>query len=201
MNTSSADHLAVTRRVNTLAPDGGEVRVVVVRRTLDASVDQTWSALTETDRVPRWFLPLTGDLRVGGRFQLEGHAGGEVLACVRPEMVALTWEHAGETSRIDISLRPTPAGTLLQLDHTAPLTPQRWAEFGPGAVGIGWEMVLLGLAEHVADPDREVVAPADIADLTRAAGAAWTEAAIADGDDAEDARAAGERCVAAYLGE
>ena len=39
------------------------------------------------ERIPRWFLPVSGDLRLGGRYQLEGNAGGEVLevlATARP---------------------------------------------------------------------------------------------------------------------
>jgi hypothetical protein len=30
----------------------------------------------------RWFLPVTGDLRVGGRFQLEGNAGAAAIIIV-----------------------------------------------------------------------------------------------------------------------
>ena len=30
-----------------------------------------------------------------------------------------------------------------------PSDPEMWAQFGPGAVGIGWETMLMGLAEHL----------------------------------------------------
>ena len=43
-----------------------------------------WDAVTSAERIPRWFLPISGDLRLGGRYQLEGNAGGEVLECAPP---------------------------------------------------------------------------------------------------------------------
>lgn len=36
-------------------------------------------------------MPVSGELRVGGAFQLEGNAGGEILACEPPNLVRLTW--------------------------------------------------------------------------------------------------------------
>jgi uncharacterized protein YndB with AHSA1/START domain len=44
--------------------------------------------------IPRWFLPIAGDLRLGGRFQLEGNAGGEITECRPPRRLAVTWELA-----------------------------------------------------------------------------------------------------------
>jgi uncharacterized protein YndB with AHSA1/START domain len=200
MTFTPADHLgAVRRRLSTVTRDGEELRLLTVERTYDAAPDEVWDALTTAERITRWMMPVTGDLEVGGRFQLEGNAGGEVLDCVRPERLAITWEYGGMVSWVDVSLRPTDAGTLLQLDHTAPVDPGMWEQFGPGAVGIGWELGLMGLAEHLADPTivpRELVG--DLGDYTRASSEAWGEASIAAGTDPEQARAAAERCTAAY---
>lgn len=37
-----------------------------------------WDACTDPERIPRWFLPISGDLRLNGRYQLEGNAGGAI---------------------------------------------------------------------------------------------------------------------------
>ena len=55
-----------------------------LRRTYDAPIDDVWDALTTPERIGRWFLPISGDYRLGGRYQFEGNAGGEILACERP---------------------------------------------------------------------------------------------------------------------
>lgn len=200
MTSSPADHLGAThRRLSTVAREGEELRLLTVERTYDAAPDEVWDALTTAERITRWMMPVTGDLVLGGRFQLEGNAGGEVLACDPPERLSITWEYGGQTSWVDVSLRPTDAGTLLQLDHSAPVDPAMWDEFGPGAVGIGWELGLMGLAEHLADPTivpREVVG--DLSGYMRDSGDAWAEASIAAGTDAEQARAAAARCFTAY---
>lgn len=206
MTFSPADHLgAVRRRLSTVTRDGEELRLLTVERTYDAAPDEVWSALTTAERITRWMMPVSGDLEVGGRFQLEGNAGGQVLDCVPPERLAITWEYGGQTSWVDVSLRPADVsgrtGTLLQLDHSAPVDPAMWEQFGPGAVGIGWELGLMGLAEHLRDATivpRDQVG--DLGDYLRASSDAWAEASIAAGTDPDDARAAAGRCTAAYTG-
>lgn len=205
MTFTPADHLgAVRRRLSTVTRDGEELRLLTVERTYDAAPDEVWGALTTAERIGRWMTPVTGDLQVGGRYQLEGNAGGEVLDCVPPERLAITWEYDGQLSWVDVSLRPTDAGTLLQLDHAAPVTGharEHYDRYGPGAGGIGWELALMGLALHL---DRPEVVPQDAAgDLTTfmtSSSDAWREAAVAAGEDAEQARAAADRCLAFYTG-
>ena len=77
-----ANHLgAVTRAVEDSTHEGTPVKVVVASRTYPTDVDDLWQAVTDPERIPRWFAPVAGDLRLGGRFQVEGNAGGEVTAC------------------------------------------------------------------------------------------------------------------------
>ena len=38
---------------------------------------------------------------------------------------------------------------MLELEHTAVVPDDRWAEYGPGAVGVGWDHGLLGLSLHL----------------------------------------------------
>jgi Activator of Hsp90 ATPase homolog 1-like protein len=54
---------------------------VTVNRRYPAPVEDVWDAIVDPDRLRRWFMPISGDLRVGGTFQLEGNAGGSILAC------------------------------------------------------------------------------------------------------------------------
>lgn len=204
MPYSPADHLAaIDRTVATVTRGERQLRLVTANRTFDATPTEVWDALVTPDRIPRWFVPITGDLRVGGRFQLEGNAGGEVLECREPERLSVTWEFGGQTSWVDVTLRPTDAGTLLQLDHALAVD-DHYRRFGPGATGTGWEMCLMELGEHLAAPGAPRPAPEQLPDLSEyfaMSGAAWADAAVAAGDDPVEAKAAAARCVAAYRGE
>lgn len=205
MTFSPTDHLgAATRTVTTVTRDDAELRLVTVSRTYDATPDEVWAALVDPERIPRWLGPVEGDLRVGGRFALEGNASGDITTCDRPERLSVTWEHGGDTSWVDVSLRPTPDGTVLQLDHSFAVT-DHYRRYGPGATGIGWELALMGLSLHLADPTFAHPAPDELppglAEFNRAAATAWGEAAVAGGDDAAEADLAARRCAAAYTGE
>jgi uncharacterized protein YndB with AHSA1/START domain len=170
-----------------------------------AAPDEVWSALTEADRIQRWLAPVSGDLELGGRYQVEGNAGGEITSCDPPRSFAATWEFGGHVGRIVVTLVPTvDGGTLLELNHLLPSPPDHWEKFGPGAVGIGWEAALMGLSLHLADPDAARPAPDELPpldDFFRGAGTAWGEAAVAAGADPAWARASAGRCVSAYTGE
>ena len=56
-----------------------------------------------------------------------------------------------EPSWVDIRLEPIGKDrTKLTLEHTAHVDEELWAQWGPGGVGIGWDLGLLGLHMHVA---------------------------------------------------
>jgi uncharacterized protein YndB with AHSA1/START domain len=134
-----AIHRAVSRR----PAEDGEVVSVLLRREYPAPAQDVWDAVTDPERVRRWFLPLTGDLRVGGSFQLEGNAGGEILACEHPHLLRVTF--AGPTSVVELRLFPKgTADTVLELEHTVPIAV---AGSGAGAlyVGPGWDGALMAL--------------------------------------------------------
>jgi uncharacterized protein YndB with AHSA1/START domain len=146
---------AAHREVGQRRIPAGDGRAVRLSREYDAPIDDVWDAVTNPERIGRWFLPLSGDFRVGGRYQLEGNAGGEILACERPHLLRVSWVYGEVTSDADISevevrLSALDGGaTLLELEHTAVVPEDRWAEYGPGAVGVGWDMGLLGLTLHL----------------------------------------------------
>ena len=142
---------AVRREVRTCERDGRPARAVVAERTYDTTVDDMWDAITNPERIPRWFLPVSGELKLGGRYQLEGNAGGEVTTCEPPTHLAVTWEFGEAVTWLDVRLSEAPeGGTRLRLEHVAPVDDLgHWDQFGPGAVGIGWDLGLLGLAEYI----------------------------------------------------
>src|SRR4051812_1306177 len=145
---------AVQREVASARLAAGEARTVRLRRTYDAPIEDVWDAVTNPARVSRWFLPLTGEFRVGGRYQLEGNAGGTILACDAPSRLRVTWVFGepssdADVSEVEVRLMASGEGTALELEHIAIVPEDRWAEYGPGAVGVGWEMGLLGLTLYL----------------------------------------------------
>jgi uncharacterized protein YndB with AHSA1/START domain len=199
---------AVRRRIGARVLEAGQARVATISQTYGAPIEDVWDACTNAERIPRWFLPVTGDLRVGGRYQLEGNAGGTVERCDPPRSFAATWEYGGEVSWIEVRLTEEADGrTRLELEHTAHVDDKLWDQYGPGATGIGWDMMLLGLANHLAsgqgiDP-AEAVAWSGSEDGRRfmtLSGERWCEASIEAGTDEEAARAAAERVLAFYTG-
>lgn len=78
-------------------------------------------------------------------------ASSVVESCDPPNGFTATWEYGGEISWIEL-LRLSPAsdrGARVELEHIAHVDDTRWDEFGPGAVGVGWALSLLGLASHL----------------------------------------------------
>lgn len=198
---------ALERSVSSLERDGQPARALTLSRGYDTTVDDLWDAVTSRERIPRWFMPVSGDLEIGGRYQLEGNAGGAVTACEQRSRFALTWEFGGDVSWVDVRVSGDGAGRArLTLTHTARLSPH-WDEYGPGATGVGWEMGLLGLAVHLADPtapkpDEEAFAASrDGRAFIAGSSDGWGEAAVAAGEDPDAARAAAGRTKAAYTGE
>ncbi len=197
----------VTRTVETVDRNGRPAKLVIAGRTYPTGVEDLWDAVTNVERIPRWFLPITGDLRPGGRYQLEGNAAGEILQCDPPRRFEITWEYGGEISWVTVELRDdAEAGVAhLELRHLAHVPDDRWDQYGPGAVGVGWDLGLLGLGLHLArgetvDPEKVESwqrSPAGRGFIVRSS-TAWGEASIAGGTGAEPARAAAARVTDFY---
>jgi uncharacterized protein YndB with AHSA1/START domain len=196
----------VAREVRTGSRDGATTRIVVARRTYPTDQADLWAALTDPERIPRWFLPVEGDLSPGGRYQVVGNAGGTVERCEAPTSYAVTWEMGEVVSWLSVTLTQDHAGTALELVHEAPVDPDMWAQFGPGAVGVGWDGALMGLGLHIESGESAGVDAATFHETEegrafyRATADAWAEAAIADGDAPDAARAAGEATYGFYTG-
>jgi uncharacterized protein YndB with AHSA1/START domain len=209
-------HLAaMTRTVRSGSRDGAPTKVVAAARTYATTPEDLWDAVTSAERIGRWFLPITGDLRLGGRYQLHGNAGGLIEACDPPRHLAVTWEYGGQVSWLTLDVAPDGDGARLELEHVAPFdagspAAEFWAMYGPGATGVGWDMAFQGLARHVEDPDAPAPDPEAVAAwatspeaaaLYGTASRAWAEADMADGTPEAEAMAAAERTRAFYSGE
>ncbi len=198
---------AVERTVSSLERDGKPARAVTVARSYKTTVEDVWDAVTNGERIPRWFSPISGELKLGGRYQLEGNAGGVITACEGPSHLAVTWEFSGDVSWVDVRISDDGAGQArLTLTHTAHLS-EHWSEYGPGAAGVGWELGLMGLTLHLAQPSAprpdEAAFSASPEGKAFIAGSSdgWGQASIVAGTDTEAALAAASRTTAFYTGE
>lgn len=191
---------------------GVPVRVVSGTRRYATQVEDLWTAITTPERLARWFLPVSGDLQPGGRFQLEGHAGGDIEQCDPPHTLAVTWESGESVSWVRVVLRPVGDEAELTLSHYVDKSENSekfWQQYGPGATGVGWELTFVGLALHVADPDVALDAQAfqawTLSDagkaFVRSVASAWGDADIAGGESEAQALSAAATTAKFYTGE
>jgi len=194
---------AVTREIQSRMYEGRPARVLIASCAYDTSQEDLWDAITNPERIPRWFAPVTGDFRIGGHYQVEGNAGGEITDCQPPRHLALTWGMGGDVSWVNVELSPrNDGGARLRLEHIAHVPDEFWNEYGPGAVGVGWDLAFLGLRyffslrerlEHETWP-----LTAHGKAFVNQCSEAWAGASIASGTDEAAARAAAERTTAFY---
>ncbi|MCY4516495.1 MAG: SRPBCC family protein [Acidimicrobiaceae bacterium] len=207
MKFTPAEHLGAARRsLSTTSRDGQQMWVVTISRTFGVAPEELWDALTVPERIQIWLGPTSGDFRVGGRFDIEGNASGDIVACDKPRLISVTWEFDGDVSWVDATLAPSGDRSDLTLEHTAAIPPEWWEQYGAGATGIGWELALLGIAEHLAAPDAPPLDPADPAvgglfnEFMAGSSVAWADTEIAAEGDPDQARAAAARTLAFYTG-
>ncbi|GAA4449936.1 SRPBCC family protein [Phytohabitans houttuyneae] len=209
--TDVLDELAATHREVGKGPlPAGEGDAIVLRRHYDADVEDVWDAITTPERVGRWFLPVSGDLRLGGTYQLEGNAAGEILQCQPPRLLRVSWLYGEDaqrgTSEVEVRLSPgAGGGTDFALTHTAIVDEEFMATYGPGATGVGWDLALMGLAQHLVGAEikdaSEFEASPEAREFSRRSAAAWGEAHLASGAEPERVAAAVEATTKFYVPE
>ncbi len=199
------------REVENRKHEGKPARVVAASRTYAAERSDLWNALTDIERIPRWFAPVSGDLKLGGRYQIEGNAGGTIARCDPPQALDLTWEYAGNVSWVTVRLEPDGEGTRLLLEHVMlkdEASEEFWLQYGPGATGVGWDLSFLGMALYL-DIDGEAVdrdavdawmASEDGKSFLQSCAQAWGAAHIAAGEDPDVAQASAARTADFYTG-
>jgi uncharacterized protein YndB with AHSA1/START domain len=178
----------------------------------DTTIDDCWDAITNPERILRWMCAtVSGDLRLGGRYQLEGNASGQITACDPPRILDLTWEYGGQVSWVEVRLTGrSDGGTSLKLEHIDHVTEpdEFWDQYGAGAGGVGWDLAFLGLGLYLEsgvsmDPkDAQVWPTTDEgkAFISRCSEE-WCRASIAAGTPEATAREAAARTTAFYTGQ
>jgi uncharacterized protein YndB with AHSA1/START domain len=184
---------AVERSMGRRDIPAGSARTAVLKRRYEAPIEDVWHAITTPDRVDRFFLPLTGDLRVGGSYELQGNAGGKILACEAPTLLRLEWtplDGRGYSDQVEVRLAPDgPDATWLELEHASIADVFRNdPETGCYGVGTGWEGPMHYLGEYLRGvlPDRPSTEwySFDEAEELRIAGKRGTEWARIEADHA-----------------
>ena len=142
------------------ADGGGIVRIEDVYRT---DPDDLWSAITDPERLARWYGDIEGELRPGGVFRmyLHGpglHGAGRIELCEPPRRLRLvstetepSWRLGDNVPELDgftdVTLTADGDGTRLQIETG-------WMPLDKIAFyGVGWQLHAEHLADHLAGRD------------------------------------------------
>lgn len=171
--------------------------------------------LTDPQHLARWYGPVTVDGGEGGAFTAPGGVHGTIRSVQSPHRVDLTWEYEGRADELTLRIDPTDDGSSsLLIEHSLAMPAEVFAQYGPGAAALGWEIALMGFARYAeiggdasiaacaADlpaPDPVWLASEDGAQTVRAWAIRWAAAAIAAGVPEATARVGEENTVRAYI--
>ena len=196
----------IQREVRATSKDGESFRSVTLSCDLKTAIDPLWVAISHKDSIEKWFQPVTGELKLGGRFQIQDNAAGSVVSCQAGDNFSITWEFAGDTSWVDVSLVELDnASVRFSISHTMNFS-EHWTHYGPGATGVGWELSLYGLAFFLLHPDEqkfdetEFVSSPIGRSVIAESSEGWAEAGITSGIEPNHARQAAQRTTTFYIG-
>jgi uncharacterized protein YndB with AHSA1/START domain len=199
------------REVQERTRDGQPVRTVIASRSYTTDPADLWSAITDAERFPRWFAPVSGQLELGGRYQIEGNAGGSILKCEPPSELEISWEFGGQVSWVRVLLAEEADKTRMTVEHLIPkdeTAEGHWKQFGPGAAGVGWDLTLFGLALHLDSGGEAIDQEKNHAWMASDAGKAfmrssaesWGKAHVAFGEKPAVAEGMAEQTASFYTG-
>lgn len=181
---------------------------IAISNVYQTDIDDLWDACTNQERLPRWFAPVTGDLTLGGSYQIEGNASGTIETCDPPHSFTATWEFGEGFSRIDVRLVEEEGGTRLTLRHIAAYD-EHWNKYGPASGGVGWDLAMLGMNLYLdeslqgglpTDNVEEWFATDDAKAFMAHSAELWKRAHVESGADEETAAAMANRTLAFYTG-
>ena len=194
----------VERRVEAIQWRGKAARAVITKRIYATGVDDLWDAMVSPDRLNRWFGVVSGEFSEGGHYQIEDNAHGTIEKCEPPNLLSITWEFNDGIGLVNASLKEVEdSAAELTLEHIAHDDQDYlsfWKQFGPGALGVGWDLSLEGLSEYLLTGgvpkcrDESTWSKTEEGEtFIKLSSDAWVDAAIAFGSSAIDARVAGRR--------
>jgi len=135
--------------MNPIIERTGDRYRLVYDETYATDLDDLWQAVTDQARLARWMALYSGDLRLGGTWQVASDddpgtpwATGTVTACDPPHSFTTTWHATGEEpTDLVVRLEPVDSGTRLVLAHT-----------GIQSIfyGAGWQTYLERLTDDLA---------------------------------------------------
>ena len=196
----------ISRQVASFIQDSKPMRRVLLSCELAETQKVLWESLTDPEKLEKWFQHVTGELKLGGRFQIQDNAAGTVVSCEIGKSYSITWEFAGDTSWVDISLVELDNGSIrLSISHTMNFS-EHWTHYGPGATGVGWELSLYGLAFFLLHPDEQKFDEAEFVSsqagrsVVERSSEGWAEADITSGIEPNHAQQAARRTTAFYTG-
>jgi uncharacterized protein YndB with AHSA1/START domain len=197
---------AVQRGVGELDASKPQVRTISLSQTFEVARAVLWQTCTYGDQLGKWFLPISGDLRLGGRFEVEDNATGVIEDCQPTRFFSSTWEYDEDVGRIELELAAEgESQTRLIFRHISCVEEALWGNFGPGALGIFWDIALMRLAVHLSSESQGVrvdltdwAASMDGYRFLLSSSQSWCAANISVGADPVAAQRAADRAMTAY---
>lgn len=136
----------------TLHSDGGK-GVVRMKSRYATDIDDLWAALTDPQRLARWYGKVDGDLRLGGEFTATVHGSGwdgrgRIDVCDPPRKLEVTmWEEEGAEHVARAELVADGDNTTLVVEVRGVPLELVWA------YGAGWQAHLENLGAQLSGQD------------------------------------------------
>jgi uncharacterized protein YndB with AHSA1/START domain len=112
--------------------------IVRMEDRFDTDIDDLWSALTDPDRLARWYGQVEGDLRPGGEYRAHVFASGwegtgHIEACEPPRRLVVTGKDPDEPNEelTEVTLTADGGQTILVIEQRG-LPLDKLAAYGAG---------------------------------------------------------------------
>ena len=133
--------------------------IIRIEDRYDTDIDDLWSAITDPDRLTRWFGEVDGELSLGGEFRVQiadaGERTGQVEACDAPQRLSVTTRETDESYRRGQGVPPFDAAWDITLtadgDQTTLVIEVKGMPLDKIAFfGAGWQIHAENLAAYLA---------------------------------------------------